>query len=66
MLLAVGYPTSPLRQRGDSNGDGAPDLWTTTSNATAGLEFIPGRRSGPHGPPVVVGAGGWQAIKAIS
>jgi hypothetical protein len=55
-----------LTGSGDSNGDGVPDLWSTTSNTTAGLEFVPGRKSGLHGPPVVVGKGGWQAIKAIS
>ncbi|WP_267974707.1 hypothetical protein [Streptomyces lomondensis] len=32
----------------------------------AGPEFVPGRKSGPHGPPVVVGTGGWQGIRAIS
>ncbi|MFI2215216.1 integrin alpha, partial [Streptomyces sp. NPDC020141] len=51
---------------GDSNGDDIPDLWTTTANATAGLEFLPGRRTGLVGPPAIVGSGGWQAIKAIS
>lgn len=51
---------------GDSNGDDVPDLWTTTSNSTAGLEFVPGRRTGLVGTPSVVGAGGWQAIKTIS
>jgi hypothetical protein len=55
-----------LTASGDSDGDGVPDLWTTTANATAGLEFVPGRKSGLHGPPVVVGGGGWQGIKAIS
>lgn len=51
---------------GDSNGDDVPDLWTTMSNSTAGLEFVPGRRTGLVGTPSVVGAGGWQAIKTIS
>ncbi|MFJ6660261.1 FG-GAP repeat domain-containing protein [Streptomyces sp. NPDC091377] len=51
---------------GDSDGDNIPDLWTTTANTTAGLEFIPGRRTGVHGPPAVVGSGGWQSIKLIS
>ncbi|WP_433543916.1 FG-GAP repeat domain-containing protein (plasmid) [Streptomyces sp. CA-294286] len=51
---------------GDSNGDGVPDLWTTTPNTTAGLEFVPGRRTGLVGAPTVVGTGGWQAIKALS
>ncbi|MFF8960607.1 DNRLRE domain-containing protein, partial [Streptomyces sp. NPDC014894] len=51
---------------GDSNGDSVPDLWTTTANATAGLEFFPGRKTGLVGPPTVVGWGGWQAIKVIS
>ncbi|GAA2246170.1 hypothetical protein GCM10010145_11360 [Streptomyces ruber] len=51
---------------GDSDGDGVPDLWTTTSNTTAGLEFVPGRRTGLVGPPTVVGTGGWQAIELIS
>lgn len=46
-----------LTASGDSNGDGVPDLWTTTSNTTAGLEFVPGRKTGLHGPPVVVGKG---------
>ncbi|MER7758328.1 DNRLRE domain-containing protein [Streptomyces sp. NPDC097619] len=51
---------------GDGNGDGVPDMWTTTSNATAGLEFVPGRRTGLVGTPTVVGTGGWQVFKAIS
>jgi hypothetical protein len=51
---------------GDSDGDGVPDLWSTTANTTAGLEFVPGRRTGPVGPPTVAGTGGWQAIKLIS
>lgn len=51
---------------GDSDGDGVPDLWTTTANATAGLEFIPGRRNGLAGAPTVVGSGGWQPMKGIS
>ncbi|MGW5132816.1 FG-GAP repeat domain-containing protein [Streptomyces sp. NPDC004135] len=55
-----------LTASGDSDGDGVPDLWTTTANTTAGLEFVPGRKSGLHGPPVVVGGGGWQSIKVIS
>ncbi|MEU9335749.1 VCBS repeat-containing protein [Streptomyces sp. NPDC048290] len=51
---------------GDSNNDGVPDLWSTTANATAGLEFVPGRKTGPVGPPTVVGTGGWQAVRLIS
>ncbi|MEV0966845.1 VCBS repeat-containing protein [Streptomyces sp. NPDC049910] len=51
---------------GDSDGDDVPDLWTTTSNTSAGLEFVPGRRTGPVGTPTAVGTTGWQAIKAIS
>ncbi|MFD5158742.1 hypothetical protein ACFWMJ_11790 [Streptomyces hawaiiensis] len=31
-----------------------------------GLDRQPGRRSGPLGPPVVVGAGEWHAIRMIS
>ncbi|MFD3714828.1 FG-GAP repeat domain-containing protein [Streptomyces sp. NPDC058677] len=66
---ATGWTTAArplLTATGDSNGDGIPDLWTTTSNTTAGLEFVPGRRSGLVGPSTVVGGGGWQAIKSIS
>ncbi|MEU0382899.1 FG-GAP repeat domain-containing protein [Streptomyces chartreusis] len=55
-----------LTASGDSDGDGVPDLWTTTSNSAAGLEFVPGRKSGLHGPPIVVGGGGCQGIEAIS
>ncbi|WP_405637414.1 FG-GAP-like repeat-containing protein [Streptomyces sp. NBC_01178] len=51
---------------GDSDGDGVPDLWTTTANTTAGLEFIPGRRTGLVGAPIVAGTGGWQPMKALS
>ncbi|MER7621675.1 VCBS repeat-containing protein [Streptomyces sp. NPDC126503] len=51
---------------GDSNADGIPDMWSTTSTTTAGLEFIPGRRTGTVGAPTVVGTNGWQTIKAIS
>ncbi|WP_254711929.1 VCBS repeat-containing protein [Streptomyces sp. TRM64462] len=51
---------------GDSNGDGVPDMWTTTASTTAGLELLPGRRTGLIGAPVVVGTGGWQAVEAIS
>ncbi|MEV6176214.1 VCBS repeat-containing protein [Streptomyces sp. NPDC052015] len=65
---ATGWTTSarPLfTAPGDTNGDGVADLWTTTANTTAGLEFLPGQKTGV-GTPVVVGTGGWQAIKAIS
>ncbi|MFJ2114066.1 FG-GAP repeat domain-containing protein [Streptomyces sp. NPDC087850] len=50
---------------GDVNGDGVPDLWSTTASATAGLEFLPGRGRGV-GAAVVVGTGGWQAVRAIA
>ncbi|MFD3505603.1 FG-GAP repeat domain-containing protein, partial [Streptomyces sp. NPDC058678] len=66
---ATGWTTTarPLfTASGDSNTDGIPDLWSTTANTTAGLEFLPGRRTGLVGPPTVVGTGGWQAIKLIS
>ncbi|MGV9791374.1 FG-GAP repeat domain-containing protein [Streptomyces sp. NPDC003435] len=66
---ATGWTTTArplLTASGDSNGDGVPDLWSTTSSTTAGLEFVPGRRTGLVGPPVTVGTGGWQAIRAIS
>ncbi|MER6134471.1 VCBS repeat-containing protein [Streptomyces sp. NPDC001815] len=66
---ATGWTTTarPLfTASGDSNADGIPDLWSTTANTTAGLEFLPGRRTGLVGPPTVVGTGGWQAIKLIS
>ncbi|GAA2246111.1 hypothetical protein GCM10010145_11270 [Streptomyces ruber] len=66
---ATGWTTTarPLfTASGDSDGDGVPDLWTTTSNTTAGLEFVPGRRTGLVGPPTVAGTSGWQAIKLIS
>ncbi|MFF0386617.1 FG-GAP repeat domain-containing protein [Streptomyces sp. NPDC004286] len=66
---ATGWTTTArplLTASGDSNGDGVPDLWSTTSSTTAGLEFVPGRRTGQVGPPVTVGTGGWQAIRAIS
>ncbi|WP_258177245.1 FG-GAP repeat domain-containing protein [Streptomyces solincola] len=51
---------------GDSDGDGISDMWTTTANTSAGLEFLPGRRTGLIGAPKVVGTGGWQPFKAIS
>ncbi|MFJ5258844.1 FG-GAP repeat domain-containing protein [Streptomyces sp. NPDC088387] len=66
---ATGWTTTARPQftaSGDSDGDGVPDLWTTTANTTAGLEFVPGRRTGLAGPPTVVGGGGWQGIKRIS
>ncbi|WP_162602879.1 VCBS repeat-containing protein [Streptomyces sp. CS090A] len=66
---ATGWTTAArplITASGDSNGDGVPDLWTTTANATAGLEFIPGRRTGLVGAPEVVGTGGWQPMKALS
>ncbi|MFG3307203.1 VCBS repeat-containing protein [Streptomyces wuyuanensis] len=66
---ATGWTTTArplITGTGDSDKDGVPDMWTTTANATAGLEFVPGRRTGPAGTPVVVGSSGWQAIKAIS
>jgi hypothetical protein len=66
---ATGWTTTArpqLTATGDSNGDSIPDLWTTTANTTAGLEFVPGRRTGLVGPATVVGTGGWQAIKRIS
>ncbi|RZU25081.1 VCBS repeat-containing protein [Streptomyces sp. BK239] len=50
---------------GDTDGDGIADLWTTTPNTTAGLEYLPGRRTGV-GTPTVVGTGGWQTIKLIA
>ncbi|MER5218660.1 VCBS repeat-containing protein [Streptomyces sp. NPDC002838] len=66
---ATGWTTTArplITASGDTDGDGVPDLWTTTANTTAGLEFVPGRKSGPVGPSAVVGGGGWQAIKLIS
>ncbi|WP_149550378.1 FG-GAP repeat domain-containing protein [Streptomyces marokkonensis] len=68
-LYATGWTTAarPLfTASGDSDADGVPDLWTTTSSTTAGLEFVPGRRTGLVGPPAVVGTGGWQTIRRIS
>ncbi|MFI6727961.1 VCBS repeat-containing protein [Streptomyces atratus] len=66
---ATGWTTTArplITASGDSDSDGVPDLWTTTANTTAGLEFVPGRKSGLVGTPVVVGTGGWQPITAIS
>lgn len=66
---ATGWTTTarPLfTASGDSDGDDVPDLWTTTSNTTAGLELVPGRRTGLVGPSTVVGTSGWQAMKLIS
>ncbi|MER6955090.1 hypothetical protein [Streptomyces sp. NPDC000618] len=66
---ATGWTTAArplITAYGDSDGDGVSDLWTTTANTAAGLEFLPGRRTGPVGPPVAVGTGGWQAIKLLS
>ncbi|WP_405688311.1 hypothetical protein [Streptomyces sp. NBC_00057] len=66
---ATGWITTArplITASGDSNGDGIGDLWTTTANTTAGLEFIPGRKTGLVGPATVVGTGGWQTIKNIS
>ncbi|WP_236239995.1 DNRLRE domain-containing protein [Streptomyces sp. CC228A] len=66
---ATGWSTTArplITATGDGNGDGIPDMWTTTGNATAGLEFMPGRRTGLIGAPLVVGTGGWQAVEAIS
>ncbi|WP_256105607.1 VCBS repeat-containing protein [Streptomyces sp. ODS05-4] len=51
---------------GDSDGDGISDMWSTTSNTSAGLQFLPGRRTGLIGAPKVVGTGGWQPFKALS
>ncbi|MFJ5044106.1 hypothetical protein [Streptomyces sp. NPDC088719] len=66
VLLVEFEQLKALVASGDSDGDGVPDLWTTTANTTAGLEFIPGRRNGLAGAPAVVGSGGWQPMKAIS
>ncbi|NEY32006.1 DNRLRE domain-containing protein [Streptomyces sp. PRKS01-65] len=66
---ATGWTTTArplITASGDSDGDGVSDLWTTTSNTSAGLEFLPGRKTGPVGAPTVVGTTGWQTIKAIS
>ncbi|MFI5618563.1 VCBS repeat-containing protein [Streptomyces sp. NPDC051567] len=66
---ATGWTTTDrplITATGDSNGDGIGDLWTTTANTTAGLEFIPGRKTGLLGPGTPVGTNGWQAIKNIS
>ncbi|MEV1065902.1 VCBS repeat-containing protein [Streptomyces sp. NPDC050263] len=66
---ATGWTTAArplITAYGDSDGDGVSDLWTTTPNATAGLELAPGRKSGLVGPPVVVSTGNWQAIKLLS
>jgi hypothetical protein len=66
---ATGWTTTArplITATGDSNGDGIGDLWTTTANTAAGLEFFPGRKTGLLGAPTVVGTGGWQAIKGIS
>ncbi|MCH5676737.1 VCBS repeat-containing protein [Streptomyces gilvus] len=66
---ATGWTTTarPLvTASGDSDGDGVPDLWTTTANSSAGLEFVPGRRSGFVGPVAMVGTTGWQAIRVLS
>ncbi|GKQ37237.1 hypothetical protein ALMP_37750 [Streptomyces sp. A012304] len=68
-VYATGWTTAarPLfTASGDTDGDGVPDLWTTTPNASAGLEFVPGRKTGPVGPAAVVGGTGWQTIKLIS
>ncbi|MFE9801064.1 FG-GAP repeat domain-containing protein [Streptomyces goshikiensis] len=68
-VYATGWTTAArplITATGDSNGDGIGDLWTTTANTTAGLEFVPGRKSGLVGPATTVGTGGWQAIKSIS
>jgi hypothetical protein len=66
---ATGWTTAArplITATGDSNSDGIPDLWTTTSNSAAGLHFVPGRRTGQVGPPAVVGTGGWSVMKFIS
>ncbi|MCX5203134.1 VCBS repeat-containing protein [Streptomyces sp. NBC_00237] len=65
---ATGWTTTArplITATGDSNGDGIGDFWTTTANTNAGLEFVPGRKSGLLGSPTVVGTGGWQAVKGI-
>ncbi|MEU9979930.1 hypothetical protein [Streptomyces sp. NPDC050856] len=58
-----GWGVMTLASPGDLDGDGHADL---TASTTAGLEFLPGRRTGLIGAPAVVGYGGWQAMKAIS
>jgi endonuclease/exonuclease/phosphatase family metal-dependent hydrolase len=51
----------PLVAAGDIDGDGHPDLWTTTDAGTASaLVFHPGTAAGGLGDPVTVGTGGWQ------
>ncbi|MEV0961897.1 VCBS repeat-containing protein [Streptomyces sp. NPDC049910] len=68
-VYATGWTTTArplITASGDSNGDDVPDMWSTTANATAGLEFLPGRKTGLIGAPAVVGTGGWQVFKAIS
>ncbi|MFF8968409.1 FG-GAP repeat domain-containing protein [Streptomyces sp. NPDC014995] len=68
-VYATGWTTTarPLfTASGDTDGDGVSDLWTTTPNTSAGLEFVPGRKTGVVGTPVVVGGPGWQTIKLIS
>ncbi|MFF8450939.1 FG-GAP-like repeat-containing protein [Streptomyces leeuwenhoekii] len=66
---ATGWTTASrplITASGDSDGDGIPDMWTTTSNPVAGLEFIPGRKTGQVGPSSVVGTGGWHVMRTLS
>ncbi|MEU3521734.1 hypothetical protein ABZ770_42000 [Streptomyces sp. NPDC006654] len=68
-VYASGWATTGrqlLTASGDSNGDGVPDLRTTTVTTTAGLEFVPGSQTGPIGPATAVGTTGRQAIRVLS
>lgn len=47
----------------DATGDGIPDIWAVS--ATDGyLRFYPGGRT-THGPPTVVGTGGWHLLRTL-
>ena len=75
-LAATVAGTWPLAVRplmtsvGDRNGDGSPDLWTTTAKGTAS-ELVVHESAGDPGThvattPVVLGTGGWQWILSLS
>lgn len=68
-LKASGWDTKThplITSEGDSNGDGKPDLFTTSHDTDKGLYFYPSITSTGIGTPTVVGTTGWLNFQALS